>query len=177
MITFSLEVGPINYDTNFHVLDLELPYNILLDRPWIHTMQVIPSMYHQFLNLHHEGQKLTILGDPQLFAHYRALSSYFPTFYECHSMDIIILVHSKSLASQVDPDTLSTNDNSASTLETPFTTLEMKVKSSGCGEYDLQQTLLVHNIPLSTKAHGRPCYKLQRLRRTTLLTILPLVGY
>jgi hypothetical protein len=37
-ITLPIIVGPKVMDTKFQVLDLELPYNLLLGRPWIHDM-------------------------------------------------------------------------------------------------------------------------------------------
>lgn len=45
-ICLPLQVGPILQYTTHHVLDLELPYNLLLGHSWIHAMQVIPSTYH-----------------------------------------------------------------------------------------------------------------------------------
>ncbi|KAH9316505.1 hypothetical protein KI387_025132 [Taxus chinensis] len=49
-IVVPMEVGPTCHDTTFHVLDLDLPYNMLLGCPWIHAMQAIPSIFHQCIN-------------------------------------------------------------------------------------------------------------------------------
>ncbi|KAH9329358.1 hypothetical protein KI387_001466, partial [Taxus chinensis] len=59
-IIVPMEVGPTCHDTTFHVLDLDLPYNMLLGRPWIHAMQAIPSTFHQCIKLCHEGRIVTI---------------------------------------------------------------------------------------------------------------------
>lgn len=63
IITLLMEVGPIFHNTKFHVLDLELPYNMILGCPWIHAMQDIPSTFHQCIELKHEGHTVTIQGD------------------------------------------------------------------------------------------------------------------
>lgn len=54
-IVLPMELGPKNHDTKFHVLDLDLPFNILLGFPWIHVMQDVPSTFHQCIKLYHEG--------------------------------------------------------------------------------------------------------------------------
>lgn len=53
------------------VLDLELPYNILLRRSWIHALQGVPSTFHQFLKFPHIGKEVTIYFDLEPF-HYCA---------------------------------------------------------------------------------------------------------
>ncbi|XP_070056652.1 uncharacterized protein [Nicotiana tomentosiformis] len=35
--------------TIFEVVDGDMGYNIILGRPWLHEMNVVPSMYHQLL--------------------------------------------------------------------------------------------------------------------------------
>ena len=63
-----LKVGPAIINTECHVLDLDFPYNILLGRPWIHTLKAVPSTYHQCFKFPHQGREVTILGDPTPFA-------------------------------------------------------------------------------------------------------------
>ncbi|XP_070026686.1 uncharacterized protein [Nicotiana sylvestris] len=36
-------------ETKFHVIDGDMRYNVLLGRPWIHNMRVLPSTLHQVL--------------------------------------------------------------------------------------------------------------------------------
>lgn len=43
MVILPIRVGPVVKETICKVLDLQLTYNILLGRPWIHDMQSIPS--------------------------------------------------------------------------------------------------------------------------------------
>ena len=63
-----LKVGPAVINTECHVLDLDFPYNILLGRPWIHTLKAVPSTYHQCLKFPHQGREDTILGNPLPFS-------------------------------------------------------------------------------------------------------------
>lgn len=46
LIVLPIQVGPIVKNVVLQVLEKELTYNILLGRPWIHKMQVVPSTYH-----------------------------------------------------------------------------------------------------------------------------------
>ena len=45
-ILFPIRVGPTTQEIFFHVVDLNLPFNILLGLLWIHVMKAIPSTYH-----------------------------------------------------------------------------------------------------------------------------------
>lgn len=45
-ILLPIKVGPIIQETLCHVIDLNLPFNILLGCPWIHAMKAVPSTYH-----------------------------------------------------------------------------------------------------------------------------------
>ncbi|GLJ56032.1 hypothetical protein SUGI_1203060 [Cryptomeria japonica] len=62
-ITLPLRVGPVMKDVVCQVLDLELRYNILLGRPWIHEMRFFPSTYHKCIKFPHNGVEVTVNGD------------------------------------------------------------------------------------------------------------------
>ena len=80
VIMLPLKVGPAIINTECHVLDLDLPYNILLGRPWIHTLKAVPSTYHQCLKFPHQGREITILGDPTPFEFCRRLEGTLENF-------------------------------------------------------------------------------------------------
>lgn len=61
LVVFPIQVGPIQKDTIYQVLDIDLSYNILLGRPWIHEMQAVPSTYHQCLKFPYNGQEISHL--------------------------------------------------------------------------------------------------------------------
>ena len=48
-IEFTVQADPYNIITEFCVLDVESPYNAILERLWIHVMRAIPSTQHQLL--------------------------------------------------------------------------------------------------------------------------------
>lgn len=52
-ITLPLKVGPVVRDVVCKVLDVDLTYNILLGRPWIHFIREVPSTYHQCITFPH----------------------------------------------------------------------------------------------------------------------------
>ncbi|XP_070002957.1 uncharacterized protein [Nicotiana sylvestris] len=43
-------------DTTFQVVDMEMAYNMILGRPWIHEMDAVPSTLHQVIKFHHPGE-------------------------------------------------------------------------------------------------------------------------
>lgn len=48
LIMLPIRVGPVLKNTFYQVLDCDLAY-IMLGRPWIHDMKVVPCKYHQCL--------------------------------------------------------------------------------------------------------------------------------
>ena len=40
----------------FHVVDVESPFNAILGQPWITTLNVVPSVAHQYLKFSYEGK-------------------------------------------------------------------------------------------------------------------------
>lgn len=82
LIALPLQVGTVLIEIVFHVIDLYLPYNILLGRPWIYSISGVPSTFHQYFNILHHGSEITILGDHEPFQYYKRLedkkSNYYP---------------------------------------------------------------------------------------------------
>jgi len=46
IIFLPIQVGPVTTETCCQVLDIDLPYNIILGHPWIHALKPVPSTYH-----------------------------------------------------------------------------------------------------------------------------------
>ncbi|KAL5545185.1 hypothetical protein UlMin_008969 [Ulmus minor] len=46
-VALPVYAGGINLNVNFAVLDSPSAYNMILGRPWIHKMRVVPSTFHQ----------------------------------------------------------------------------------------------------------------------------------
>jgi len=44
-----VRADPYNVITEFCVINLESPYNTIIERPWIYIIRAIPSTYHQLL--------------------------------------------------------------------------------------------------------------------------------
>jgi hypothetical protein len=55
-ITLNLQCGSLKAPTKFYVIDAEISYRALLDRPWLHSNQVIPSTLHQCLKYIDNGK-------------------------------------------------------------------------------------------------------------------------
>lgn len=47
IVILPITVGPLTLPTPIHVIPNHLNYNILLGRPWIHAMKVVPSTLHR----------------------------------------------------------------------------------------------------------------------------------
>ncbi|XP_070052759.1 uncharacterized protein [Nicotiana tomentosiformis] len=43
-------------ETKFQVIDMDMAYNVILGRPWIHVMDVVPSTLHQVINSLQNGE-------------------------------------------------------------------------------------------------------------------------
>ncbi|XP_070009537.1 uncharacterized protein [Nicotiana sylvestris] len=50
-------------DTKFHVVEMEIAYNMILGRPWIHEMNVVPSTLHQVIKFPSPWGICQIRGD------------------------------------------------------------------------------------------------------------------
>lgn len=67
IITLPIRFGLATEDTLFHVLDIEMNYNMILGCPWLHAMKAVPSTYHQCLKFSYHNIEVTIPGDPDPF--------------------------------------------------------------------------------------------------------------
>ncbi|XP_075101160.1 uncharacterized protein LOC142176764 [Nicotiana tabacum] len=52
-------------DTKFQVIEMDMTYNIILDRPWIHEMDVVLSTLHQVIKFPSQWGIRQIRGDQQ----------------------------------------------------------------------------------------------------------------
>ena len=64
----ALKVGPIVALTRFHVINLEVSYHVLLERPWLHKHRLIPSTYHQCVKRRLNGRLIRIPANPNPFS-------------------------------------------------------------------------------------------------------------
>ena len=48
-ITLSVYTAGVNLHITFVVLESPSAYNVILGRPWIHDMRVVPSTFHQVI--------------------------------------------------------------------------------------------------------------------------------
>lgn len=77
-ITLPLHVALAIVETTCQVLDLVLPYNILLGCQWIHSIQAIPFTYHQCLKFPFNGREITIRADLEPFEYWKILEGKHP---------------------------------------------------------------------------------------------------
>ena len=66
-IQLVLRVGPIVALTRFHVVNSEVPYYVLLGRPWLHKHKLISSTYHQCIKGRLNGKPIRITANPLPF--------------------------------------------------------------------------------------------------------------
>ena len=64
-LEIELLIGPAIFVTVFQVLRIPTSFNLLLGRPWIHRVGVIPFSFHQNVKFIHDGQIVTVqfVGD------------------------------------------------------------------------------------------------------------------
>ncbi|XP_077215716.1 uncharacterized protein LOC143850343 [Tasmannia lanceolata] len=61
-----IQIGGEDFDIEFQVLDIKASFLLLLGRPWLHKVGVIPSTLHQKSKFVHNGRVVTVKGDPDL---------------------------------------------------------------------------------------------------------------
>ncbi|XP_077232267.1 uncharacterized protein LOC143867983 [Tasmannia lanceolata] len=61
-----IQIGGEDFDIEFQVLDIKASFLLLLGRPWLHKVGVIPSTLHQKLKFVHNNRVVTVKGDPDL---------------------------------------------------------------------------------------------------------------
>ncbi len=144
-ILLPIRVSPVTQETLFHVIDLNLPYNILLGHPWIHSMKAIPSTYHQCIKFLHNGTEITIHADPKPFAYCNAVEASYTN--QCLGINIATTMANSSSTCH------DSNTILASTLSM------VKINYQGCGEYSLTNAFVVGALPLDPHTQGCPIHQ------------------
>ena len=65
-IDLSIQIGPHACQVTFQVMDIDPAYSYLLDRPWIHSVGVVPSTLHQKLKFVVEGCLVIVSGEENI---------------------------------------------------------------------------------------------------------------
>ncbi|XP_077215727.1 uncharacterized protein LOC143850353 [Tasmannia lanceolata] len=60
-----IEIGGEMFDVEFQVLDIKTSFFLLLGRPWLHRVGVVPSTVHQKLKFIKNNRIITVRGDPK----------------------------------------------------------------------------------------------------------------
>ncbi|XP_077230979.1 uncharacterized protein LOC143864044 [Tasmannia lanceolata] len=60
-----IEIGGEMFDVEFQVLDIKTSFFLLLGRPWLHRVGVVPSTVHQKLKFIKNNRIITVRGDPE----------------------------------------------------------------------------------------------------------------
>ncbi|XP_077226414.1 uncharacterized protein LOC143859646 [Tasmannia lanceolata] len=61
-----LQIGGEEFEIEFHVLNIKASFLLLLGRPWLHRVGVVPSTLHQKLKFIRNNRVVTLKGDPDL---------------------------------------------------------------------------------------------------------------
>jgi len=91
IIHLPITIGPITLMTPCFVINKDFSYNLLLGRPWIHCMCVVPSTLYQYVKLNYQGKIYVIPRDPDPLAYYQAsapLNCYRPSHKVITSLNI-----------------------------------------------------------------------------------------
>ena len=66
-LMIDLQIGPATFSTLSQVLRIPTSFNLLLGRPWIHIVRVIPSSLHQKVKFIHDGQVIIVHSTRDIF--------------------------------------------------------------------------------------------------------------
>lgn len=94
-------MGAAIIETTYQVIDLKLPYNLLLGRLWIHMLQGVLSKFHQCLKFPRVRKEVTIYAKLEPFHYYVQLEEKYKKMQHVPSNDVFF--HSYSY---VDPSSL-----------------------------------------------------------------------
>ncbi|XP_077228412.1 uncharacterized protein LOC143861372 [Tasmannia lanceolata] len=61
-----IHIGAEEFEIEFQVLDIKASFLLLLGRPWLHRVAVIPSTLHHKLKFIRNNRVVTVKGDPDL---------------------------------------------------------------------------------------------------------------
>ena len=67
-----LKVGPTAPLAQFHVVKTKVSYHVLLERPWLHKYQLVPSTYHQCMKGRLNGRMIHIAANLSPFEQAKA---------------------------------------------------------------------------------------------------------
>ncbi|XP_077222180.1 uncharacterized protein LOC143856023 [Tasmannia lanceolata] len=65
ILATDIEIGGETFEVEFQVLDIKTSFFLLLGRPWLHKVGVIPSTLHQKLKFVRNNKVITARGDPE----------------------------------------------------------------------------------------------------------------
>ncbi|XP_077239769.1 uncharacterized protein LOC143880683 [Tasmannia lanceolata] len=65
-LALEIQIGGEDFGIEFQVLNIKASFLLLLGRPWLHKISVIPSTLHQKLKFIHNNGVVTVKGDPDL---------------------------------------------------------------------------------------------------------------
>ncbi|OMO62254.1 hypothetical protein CCACVL1_22930 [Corchorus capsularis] len=85
-VEIPMEIGSVEFNLRFQVLDIEPSYSCLLGRPWIHMAGAVPSSLHQMVKFRTPDKLVVVQGEEDLIvAHTIGFSYVEPTSgsYDC----------------------------------------------------------------------------------------------
>jgi len=149
-IHLPIMVRPVMQRTMLHVIDLELPYNILLERPWIHALQAIPSTFHQCLKFTHEGEEVTILGDPQPFQYCRMMEGRYRKTNHCPTIEGAFEMNESTISKSTKSSSYIHPDDLPSMSKTSPSNSHFRILDKECGDYEIQNAFHVGTLTTSS---------------------------
>ncbi|KAL4181344.1 hypothetical protein AMTRI_Chr12g270720 [Amborella trichopoda] len=62
-VCLRFKINDLNNYAQFHVINTDTSYNVLLGRPWLHDQGVAPSMLHQCFKYSRDGRQHKVYAD------------------------------------------------------------------------------------------------------------------
>lgn len=107
----------------------------------MHAMQAVSSTYHQCLKSPYNGQEITIQGDPNPFSYCNTIKPKFE-----------VIIQNNHAASPPTLQIVPTSIPSTSKVVEP----KLKLKDQGMGEYSIEKTFCISQLPPSPRSYGKP---------------------
>ncbi|XP_070015321.1 uncharacterized protein [Nicotiana sylvestris] len=88
-IVLELIIGLIEFTMEFQVLDIDVYYNLLLGRPWIHATKAVPSTLHPMVKFEWDRQEIVVYGEDNVCAHSDASIPFIEVEYDKRALGLL----------------------------------------------------------------------------------------
>src|SRR3954463_13266587 len=133
-IKLRCQIGDLKTKVTVYVIDADTSYNLLLGRPWIHRIHIVPSTLHQVMKyVDAQGQVRTLVAEQRPFKGLENYFTYALLYQEAHEV-VVQEKEELELGNEADQESVSESDNGSEEWELNLQAFENLEMSSGSAQ-------------------------------------------